>query len=49
MKYLLLFLVLAAVGGAQPAGPRTMRLDYVHSGAAGEEHFALEGVALEGA
>jgi hypothetical protein len=28
--------------------PRTLRVDYVHSGNAREEHFALEAVALEG-
>jgi hypothetical protein len=27
---------------------RTLRVDYVHGGKAGEEHFALDGVALEG-
>ena len=49
MKYQLLLFLLAAVAAAQPAGPRTMRVDYVHTGAAGEEHFALDGVVLEGA
>ena len=29
--------------------PRTLRLDYVHTGMAAEEHFALDGVVLEGA
>ena len=28
--------------------PRTLRLDYFHSGTATEEHFALDGLALEG-
>jgi IgA peptidase M64/peptidase M64-like protein len=28
--------------------PRTLRLDYVHSGQAGQEHFALEGLVQEG-
>ncbi|MBZ5583004.1 MAG: IgA Peptidase M64 [Acidobacteriia bacterium] len=43
-------LLLAAVSlaAAQPA-PRTMRLDYVHSGSASEESFALDDLALEGA
>ena len=34
---------------AQTAGPRTMRLDYVHSGSASEESFALDAVVMEGA
>src|ERR1700724_3529907 len=33
---------------AQVPGPRTLRLDYVHTGMAAEEHFALDGVVLEG-
>ena len=33
---------------ASPPGPRTLRLDYVHTGMAAEEHFALDGVVLEG-
>jgi hypothetical protein len=44
-----LMFLLAAVAAAQSTGPRTMRLDYVHSGSAGEETFALDGVVLEGA
>jgi hypothetical protein len=44
---LLLLLSLAALA-AQAPRPRTMRLDYVHSGAAAEEQFAFDGVALEG-
>jgi hypothetical protein len=49
MKYEIALLVLfAAVAVAQTA-PRTMRVDYVHSGSASEEHFALDAVALEGA
>lgn len=31
-----------------PSVPRTMRVDYVHSGKTGEERFALDGIALEG-
>ena len=46
MKTLLALVALTAA--AQPS-PRTLRLDYVHTGAAAEEHFALDGVALEGA
>jgi len=38
-------LMLAA---ALAAAPRTMRLDYIHTGSATEEHFALDGLALEG-
>ena len=41
--------LLAAVAAAQPAGLRTMRVDYMHAGAASEEHFALDGIVLEGA
>lgn len=34
---------------AQPeAAPRTLRVDYVHTGNAAEEHFALDGIVLEG-
>jgi hypothetical protein len=47
MKYeFALLLLFAAVAVAQ--SPRTMRVDYVHSGNASEEHFALDTVALEG-
>ncbi len=47
----------AAVSAPPPAPPsaapsaaplRTLRVDYVHSGMAGDERFALDGVALEG-
>ncbi|HEU0106288.1 MAG TPA: peptidase M64 N-terminal domain-containing protein, partial [Vicinamibacteria bacterium] len=43
----------AAVSVPTPAPPppaplRTLRVDYVHSGKAGDERFALDGVALEG-
>ena len=46
----LLALFAAAPSPAPPAPPpvRTLRVDYVHSGKAGEERFALDGVALEG-
>jgi hypothetical protein len=37
-------LVLALAGGV----PHTLRVDYVHSGNATEEHFALDGLAREG-
>jgi hypothetical protein len=45
MRYLLLALT-ASIATAQP---RTLRVDYVHSGTATEEHFALDRVVLEGA
>jgi hypothetical protein len=48
MKFraVVLFAVISA--GAQTPAPRTLRLDYVHTGMAGEEHFALDGVTIEG-
>jgi hypothetical protein len=48
-RQLIPLLLLGAIASAQSSAPRTMRVDYVHSGAAGEEHFALDGVVLEGA
>ena len=48
---ILLFLAAVAAAAqvaAQVPGPRTLRLDYVHTGMAAEEHFALDGVVLEG-
>jgi hypothetical protein len=39
---------LTAALAAAAAEPRTLRLDYVHSGNATEERFALTGLALEG-
>jgi len=41
-------LVLAVVASVAASPPRTLRLDYVHTGTASEEHFALDGLALEG-
>ena len=41
-------LVLAALLAAGDAAPRTVRVEYVHSGTAREEHFALDKVVLEG-
>jgi len=42
--------ILLALGlAAGAAEPRTLRLDFVHSGSASEEHFALDGLVLEGA
>ncbi len=46
---ILLTATVAATAAQQPAGPRTMRLDYYHTGNASEEHFALDSVVLEGA
>jgi hypothetical protein len=43
-----LTLALAAALAAAPVTPRTMRLDYYHSGTATEEQFSLDGLALEG-
>jgi hypothetical protein len=48
-RSLLLLTACAALALAQSGAPRTMRLDYVHSGSASEESFAVDGVALEGA
>jgi hypothetical protein len=39
---------LAAAVAAPPAEPRTLRLDYVHTGGAAEERFALDGLVREG-
>jgi len=41
-------LFLAMTLAAGPAGPRTMRLDYFHTGTATEERFALDEVVIEG-
>ena len=41
-------LALALAAAALAAPPRTVRLDYHHAGDAAAEHFALDGVALEG-
>ncbi|MEO8596818.1 MAG: IgA Peptidase M64 [Candidatus Solibacter sp.] len=38
----------AALAAAQTTPPRTLRVDYVHTGAAAEEQFALDSVVLEG-
>src|SRR4051794_36503552 len=46
-RSLLLALAMAAVAAAQ-SGPRTMRLDYVHTGGASDEQFAFDGAVLEG-
>jgi hypothetical protein len=41
-------LTLALVAPAGSAAPSTLRLDFFHTGSATEEHFALDGVVLEG-
>ena len=48
MRRLILLLAAMAFAYAQSAPPRTLRLDYVHTGTANEEQFALDGLALEG-
>ena len=48
MRHPILVLILAAGATAQTPALRTMRVDYVHSGTATEEQFALDGVVLEG-
>jgi hypothetical protein len=51
MTHRILFILAAAasIAAAQAPGPRTLRLDYVHTGTAGEEHFATDAIVLEGA
>ncbi len=44
MRLGVLLAVAALSAAAQAPGPRTLRLDYVHTGTATEEHFALDGV-----
>jgi hypothetical protein len=48
MTYRILLALAVVTAAAQLPGPRTLRLDYVHTGTAAEEHFALDGVVLEG-
>jgi hypothetical protein len=53
LAFAMLLALSAAVDAPPPAPPplatlRTLRVDYVHSGKAGDERFALDGVALEG-
>jgi hypothetical protein len=43
-RFLLLFSAVVALA----APPRTMRLDYYHTGSASEERFALDGAVVEG-
>src|ERR1035441_10131713 len=49
MTYRILLVLAAVTAAAQVPEPKTLRLNYVHSGTAGDEHFALDGVVLEGA
>ena len=49
MTYRILLVLAAVAAAAQVPAPRTMRVDFVHSGMASEETFALDGVVLEGA
>ena len=49
MTHRILLFLAAVAAAAQVPGPRTLRLDYVHTGMAAEEHFALDGAVLEGA
>jgi hypothetical protein len=49
MTHRILLFLAAVAAAAQVPVPRTLRLDYVHTGMAAEEHFALDGVVLEGA
>src|SRR6266498_4294270 len=45
---LILAALLTFAAGAAWAAPRTMRVDYTHSGTAAAEHFGLDRVVLEG-
>jgi len=45
---LALFAAAPSPAPSAPAAPRTLRVDYIHSGKVGEERFALDGIALEG-
>ncbi len=48
MTYGMIAFLTALAASAQAPSPRTLRLDYVHTGMATEEHFALDAVVLEG-
>lgn len=47
IRYLTSLLALCACASALAAQPATMRLDYLHSGNAKEEHYAVERVVVE--
>ncbi len=44
-----IIMMLASLFAAADPEPRTMRIDYFHTGNAADERFALDGVVLEGA
>ena len=48
MTHRILLFLAAVAAAAQVPGPRRNGRDYVHTGMAAEEHFALDGVVLEG-
>src|ERR1700690_1274718 len=48
-RVVIVLAAVAASAAAQSTGPQTMRVDYVHTGTAAEEQFALDEVVLEGA
>src|SRR5215471_14323997 len=43
----LLFMLLSGIAAVSRAAPRTMRVDYFHTGTATEERFSLDRVVLE--
>ena len=49
MTHRILLFQAAVTAAAHAPGPRTLRLDYVHTGMATEENLALDGVVREGA
>lgn len=49
MRILLFFPALISAAIVAAPAPRTIRVDYFHTGSAVEEHFALDGIVLEGA
>ena len=48
MRCLVFLLAALSAASAQSTAPHTLRLDYVHTGDAAGEQFALDGLALEG-
>ena len=47
IRQTLFILLLLAMPAALAAAPRTMRVDYYHTGSVSEEHFGLDRVVLE--
>ncbi len=45
---LVLLAMAASIVAGQGTAPRTLRFDYIHSGTSTEEHFAFDGVVVEG-